>query len=111
MLNQSDPNEPSEPGTDDNWAKRRKFSAPLVGIIASDYSNKRSLPALSRGGGDGGDKRTENISAEDNLDNTTRGAPASEPTPQMESKPCAQATCTNQVWEVRKIIGKEVCSW
>jgi hypothetical protein len=26
----------------------------------------------------------------------------------MESKPCAQAICTNQAWEVCKIIGKEV---
>ena len=34
--------------------------------------------------------------------------PASELVPQMESKPCAQAICTDQVWEVRKIIGKEV---
>ena len=34
--------------------------------------------------------------------------PASELVPQMEPKSCAQAICTDQVWEVRKIIGKEV---
>lgn len=28
--------------------------------------------------------------------------------PQLESKLCARAVCTNQVWEVRRIVGKEV---